>query len=101
MNEYWYLCLACFILLLLPFWYRGEQTGVNLTMWSDCILCMFQDLAMAGTRVGTVYSENSDLIEALDQLGCFHGVPGPTQHQVSQLLRDRGTALCVTFIYAP
>ncbi|KAI5626922.1 1-aminocyclopropane-1-carboxylate synthase-like protein 1 isoform X1, partial [Silurus asotus] len=47
-----------------------------------------KDFAMAGVRVGTVYSENSDLIEAIDQLGYFHGVPGPTQHQVSQLLKD-------------
>lgn len=46
---------------------------------------------MAGMRLGTLYSENSDLIEALIQLGCFHGVAGPTQHQVSQLLKDRGT----------
>ncbi|KAF7702198.1 1-aminocyclopropane-1-carboxylate synthase-like protein 1 [Silurus meridionalis] len=47
-----------------------------------------KDFAMAGVRVGTVYSENRDLIEAIDQLGYFHGVPGPTQHQVSQLLKD-------------
>lgn len=45
---------------------------------------------MAGIRLGTIYSENTELIEALDQLGCFHGVPGPTQHQVSQLLKDQG-----------
>ncbi|KAK3526567.1 hypothetical protein QTP70_030700 [Hemibagrus guttatus] len=48
-----------------------------------------KDFAMAGMRLGTLYSENSDLIEALVQLGCFHGVAGPTQHQVSQLLKDR------------
>ncbi|KAK2834385.1 hypothetical protein Q7C36_015086 [Tachysurus vachellii] len=48
-----------------------------------------KDFAMAGMRLGTLYSENSDLIEALIQLGCFHGVAGPTQHQVSQLLKDR------------
>lgn len=46
---------------------------------------------MAGVRVGTVYSENCDLIEALGRLGYFHGLAGPTQHQVSQLLKDRGT----------
>lgn len=49
-----------------------------------------KDFAMAGVRVGTVYSENSDVIEALDHLGTLHGVSGPTQHQVSQLLKDRG-----------
>ncbi|KAM9495770.1 1-aminocyclopropane-1-carboxylate synthase-like protein 1 isoform 1-T3 [Clarias gariepinus] len=48
-----------------------------------------KDFALSGVRVGTVYSENSDLIEALDHLGTFHGVAGPTQHQVSQLLKDR------------
>ncbi|TRY87234.1 hypothetical protein DNTS_031748 [Danionella cerebrum] len=48
-----------------------------------------KDFAMAGMRVGVVYSENKDLVQALDQLGCFHGVPGPTQYQVTQLLRDR------------
>ncbi|TSK45823.1 1-aminocyclopropane-1-carboxylate synthase-like protein 1 [Bagarius yarrelli] len=48
-----------------------------------------KDFAMAGMRLGTLYSENNDLIEALVQLGCFHGVSGPTQHQVSQLLKDR------------
>lgn len=53
-------------------------------------LCV-QDFAMAGMRLGTLYSENSDLIEALVQLGCFHGIPGPTQYQVSQLLKDQGT----------
>lgn len=60
---------------------------------SHCDLTVFcvQDLAMAGVRVGTVYSENSDLIEALDQLGCFHGIAGPTQHQALQLLKDQGT----------
>uniref|UniRef100_A0A8C1H530 Aminotransferase class I/classII large domain-containing protein n=1 Tax=Cyprinus carpio carpio TaxID=630221 RepID=A0A8C1H530_CYPCA len=48
-----------------------------------------KDFAMAGMRVGMVYSENRDLVQALDQLGCFHGVPGPTQYQMAQLLRDR------------
>lgn len=48
-----------------------------------------KDFAMAGMRVGTIYSENKDLVQALDQLGCFHGVPGPTQYQMAQLLRDR------------
>ncbi|XP_072525840.1 1-aminocyclopropane-1-carboxylate synthase-like protein 1 isoform X2 [Salminus brasiliensis] len=48
-----------------------------------------KDFAMAGLRVGTLYSENSDLVQALDQLGSFHGVAGPTQFQVAQLLGDR------------
>ncbi|XP_007228200.3 1-aminocyclopropane-1-carboxylate synthase-like protein 1 [Astyanax mexicanus] len=48
-----------------------------------------KDFAMAGLRVGTLYSENRDLVHALEQLGCFHGVSGPTQLQVAQLLKDR------------
>ncbi|XP_048828736.1 1-aminocyclopropane-1-carboxylate synthase-like protein 1 [Brienomyrus brachyistius] len=48
-----------------------------------------KDFAAAGIRVGVLYSENRDMIEALDQVASFHGVPGPSQHQVAQLLRDR------------
>ncbi|XP_062317926.1 1-aminocyclopropane-1-carboxylate synthase-like protein 1 [Osmerus eperlanus] len=48
-----------------------------------------KDFAMAGMRVGTLYTQNQDLVEALDQMGAFHGVPGPIQHQVAQLLQDR------------
>ncbi|KAM3870463.1 1-aminocyclopropane-1-carboxylate synthase-like protein 1 [Diretmus argenteus] len=51
---------------------------------------MSKDFAMAGIRIGTLYTENRDLVEALGQLGAFHGVPGSTQHQVAQLLQDRG-----------
>ncbi|XP_072291273.1 1-aminocyclopropane-1-carboxylate synthase-like protein 1 [Eucyclogobius newberryi] len=58
-----------------------ERTHV---MWG-----MSKDFAMAGIRIGTLYSENRGLVEALAQLGSFHGIPGPTQHQVAQLLRDR------------
>lgn len=50
---------------------------------------MGKDFAMAGIRIGTLYSENRELLEAMAQLGCFHGIPGPTQLQVVQLLRDR------------
>uniref|UniRef100_A0A3Q3XC79 Aminotransferase class I/classII large domain-containing protein n=1 Tax=Mola mola TaxID=94237 RepID=A0A3Q3XC79_MOLML len=48
-----------------------------------------KDFAMAGFRIGTLYTENSHLVEAVAQLGSFHGVSGTTQHQVAQLLRDR------------
>ncbi|XP_037623548.1 1-aminocyclopropane-1-carboxylate synthase-like protein 1 [Sebastes umbrosus] len=50
---------------------------------------MSKDFAMAGIRLGTLYTENRDLVEALAQLGPFHGVSGTTQHQVAQLLHDR------------
>lgn len=46
---------------------------------------------MAGIRIGTLHSENRDIVEALAKLGSFHGISGITQHQVAQLLQDRGT----------
>lgn len=45
---------------------------------------------MAGIRVGTLYTESRDLVEAVAKLGAFHGLPGTTQKQVAQLLQDRG-----------
>ncbi|XP_060932320.1 1-aminocyclopropane-1-carboxylate synthase-like protein 1 [Limanda limanda] len=48
-----------------------------------------KDFASSGMRVGTLHSENRHLVEALGQLGSFHGISGPTQHQVAQLLQDR------------
>ncbi|KAI3371478.1 hypothetical protein L3Q82_024065 [Scortum barcoo] len=50
---------------------------------------MSKDFAMAGIRMGTLYTENRDLVEALAQLGSFHGISGTTQHQVARLLQDR------------
>lgn len=46
---------------------------------------------MAGIRVGTLYTENREVVEAMAKLGAFHGLPGTTQKQVAQLLQDRGT----------
>lgn len=51
---------------------------------------------MAGIRVGTLYSESRDLLEAVAKLGAFHGIPGTTQRQVAQLLQDRGTNTEIT-----
>lgn len=51
---------------------------------------------MAGIRVGTLYSESRDLVEAVAKLGAFHGIPGTTQRQVAQLLQDRGTNTEIT-----
>uniref|UniRef100_A0A8C5E5P8 1-aminocyclopropane-1-carboxylate synthase-like protein 1 n=1 Tax=Gouania willdenowi TaxID=441366 RepID=A0A8C5E5P8_GOUWI len=48
-----------------------------------------KDFAMSGFRIGTLYTENQDIVDALVHLGCFHGVPGTAQHQVAQLLKDR------------
>lgn len=50
---------------------------------------MSKDFAMSGIRVGMLYTENRDLVEALAQLGAFHTVSGITQHQVAQMLQDR------------
>uniref|UniRef100_UPI0037E839FD 1-aminocyclopropane-1-carboxylate synthase-like protein 1 n=1 Tax=Semicossyphus pulcher TaxID=241346 RepID=UPI0037E839FD len=50
---------------------------------------MSKDFAMSGIRVGTLYTENRDVVEAIAQVGLFHSVSGITQHQVAQLLRDR------------
>nr|XP_033940635.1 1-aminocyclopropane-1-carboxylate synthase-like protein 1 isoform X1 [Pseudochaenichthys georgianus] len=50
---------------------------------------MTKDFALAGFRIGTLYTENRDLVEALAQLGSFHGISGTTQRQVAQLLQDR------------
>ncbi|XP_077452937.1 1-aminocyclopropane-1-carboxylate synthase-like protein 1 [Stigmatopora argus] len=48
-----------------------------------------KDFAMAGIRLGTLYTENQYLVKALSQLGSFHGISGTTQHQVANLLQDR------------
>ncbi|KAG5839061.1 hypothetical protein ANANG_G00200930 [Anguilla anguilla] len=50
---------------------------------------MSKDFAAAGLRMGVVYSQNQDFVLALAQLAFCHGIPGPSQHQVAQLLRDR------------
>ncbi|XP_041131372.1 1-aminocyclopropane-1-carboxylate synthase-like protein 1 isoform X4 [Polyodon spathula] len=48
-----------------------------------------KDFAASGLRVGTLYSENKHVIDALGQMAYFHGVPGTTQQQVARLLHDR------------
>lgn len=53
---------------------------------------------MAGIRVGTLYTESRDLVEAVAKLGAFHGIPGTTQKQVAQLLQDRGMNSCISII---
>ncbi|MGH0152644.1 UNVERIFIED_CONTAM: hypothetical protein FKN15_022190 [Acipenser sinensis] len=49
-----------------------------------------KDFAASRLRVGTLYSENKHVIDALGQMAYFHRVPGTTQHQVAHLLHDRG-----------
>lgn len=62
--------------------------------------CHFQDFAMAGIRIGTLYTDNRDLVEALAKLGSFHGIPGTTQHQVARLLQDRGMDPSISWAFA-
>ncbi len=45
---------------------------------------------MSGIRIGTLYTENDDVVQALGKLGPFHSLPGIVQHQVAQLFQDRG-----------
>lgn len=51
---------------------------------------LLQDFAVSGIRFGTLYTENQDVANAVASLCYFHGVCGPVQHKVAQLLRDRG-----------
>ncbi|XP_032804894.2 1-aminocyclopropane-1-carboxylate synthase-like protein 1 [Petromyzon marinus] len=53
-------------------------------MWS-----LSKDFAASGLRVGVLYTENRDVIRALGKVAYVHGVPGPLQYSVSQILRDR------------
>ncbi|XP_049681752.1 1-aminocyclopropane-1-carboxylate synthase-like protein 1 isoform X2 [Accipiter gentilis] len=48
-----------------------------------------KDFAVSGIRFGTLYTENQDVANAVASLCYFHGVCGPVQHKVAQLLRDR------------
>lgn len=56
-------------------------------------LCLLQDFAVSGIRFGTLYTENQDVANAVASLCYFHGVCGPVQHKVAQLLRDRGKSV--------
>ncbi|XP_029438787.1 1-aminocyclopropane-1-carboxylate synthase-like protein 1 [Rhinatrema bivittatum] len=48
-----------------------------------------KDFAMSGIRFGTLYTENQDVSNAVASLCYFHGVCGPIQHKIAQLLHDR------------
>ncbi|NWU91919.1 1A1L1 protein, partial [Upupa epops] len=48
-----------------------------------------KDFAVSGIRFGTLYTENQEVANAVASLCYFHGVCGPVQHKVAQLLRDR------------
>ncbi|XP_069479420.1 1-aminocyclopropane-1-carboxylate synthase-like protein 1 isoform X2 [Ambystoma mexicanum] len=48
-----------------------------------------KDFAVSGIRFGTLYSQNKDVCNGVASLCYFHGVCGPTQYKIAQLLRDR------------
>ncbi|XP_018410417.1 PREDICTED: 1-aminocyclopropane-1-carboxylate synthase-like protein 1 [Nanorana parkeri] len=48
-----------------------------------------KDFAVSGVRFGTLYSQNQDVCNGVASLCYFHGVCGPVQYMMAQLLRDR------------
>ncbi|XP_061466803.1 1-aminocyclopropane-1-carboxylate synthase-like protein 1 isoform X1 [Rhineura floridana] len=48
-----------------------------------------KDFAVSGIRFGTLYTLNQDVANAVASLCYFHGVCGPVQYKIAQLLRDR------------
>lgn len=94
-HVMWGMSKVCIVTMRLSFSTRFSPISLS---WSDRFpltsvfkwLWLFQDFAMSGIRVGTLYTENRDLVEAMAQLGAFHTISGITQHQVAQMLRDRG-----------
>ncbi|XP_068117332.1 1-aminocyclopropane-1-carboxylate synthase-like protein 1 isoform X2 [Hyperolius riggenbachi] len=48
-----------------------------------------KDFAVSGIRFGTLYSTNQDVCNGVASLCYFHGVCGPIQFKIAQLMRDR------------
>ncbi|KAH0620776.1 hypothetical protein JD844_021533 [Phrynosoma platyrhinos] len=48
-----------------------------------------KDFAISGIRFGTLYTLNQDVISAVASLCYLHGISGPIQYKLAQLLRDR------------
>ncbi|KAG7252944.1 hypothetical protein CRUP_016737 [Coryphaenoides rupestris] len=68
---------------------QGDGGGLPDPQRTHVMWGFSKDFAMAGVRLGTLYTENKDVMEALCQLAYLHGVPGSTQHQMTRLLQDR------------
>lgn len=101
-----------------PLWLAGFGLGSSgSSCWKDQVssnripvvrynkvvsLCLLQDFAVSGIRFGTLYTENQDVANAVASLCYFHGVCGPIQHKVAQLLRDRGESVapCTIFCHS-
>ncbi|NXU55938.1 1A1L1 protein, partial [Turnix velox] len=48
-----------------------------------------KDFGMSGIRVGVLHTKNPEIQKAVNELVVFHSCPGPVQHILCQLLRDR------------
>ncbi|XP_025027874.1 1-aminocyclopropane-1-carboxylate synthase-like protein 1 isoform X2 [Python bivittatus] len=48
-----------------------------------------KDFAASGIRFGTLYTLNQDVIKGVASFGYLHGICGPMQYKIAQLLRDR------------
>uniref|UniRef100_A0A669QSX1 Aminotransferase class I/classII large domain-containing protein n=1 Tax=Phasianus colchicus TaxID=9054 RepID=A0A669QSX1_PHACC len=48
-----------------------------------------KDFGMSGIRVGVLYTRNHEIQKAVNQLAVFHSCPGPVQHILTQVLKDR------------
>ncbi|XP_015709027.2 1-aminocyclopropane-1-carboxylate synthase-like protein 1 [Coturnix japonica] len=48
-----------------------------------------KDFGMSGIRVGVLYTRNHAVQKAVNQLAVFHSCPGPVQHVLTQILKDR------------
>jgi aspartate/methionine/tyrosine aminotransferase len=52
------------------------------------IYALSKDFGASGMRVGILYTQNEDLLEALPSVNIFTCVPGPIQYLVAELLTD-------------
>ncbi|XP_069816744.1 1-aminocyclopropane-1-carboxylate synthase-like protein 1 isoform X2 [Dendropsophus ebraccatus] len=48
-----------------------------------------KDFGMSGLRVGVLYTQNKHVLHSMGRLAILHQCPGPIQHMVYQVLRDR------------
>lgn len=78
---------------------QGSSNRIPVFLCNKVVsLCLLQDFAVSGIRFGTLYTENQDVANAVASLCYFHGVCGPVQHKVAQLLRDRGESVAPCMI---
>lgn len=88
-------------------WVRGREIEQS-SDWVERLVCAvmlqlltpisLQDFAVSGIRFGTLYTENQEVACAVSSLCYFHGVCGPVQYKIAQLLRDRGESKVVAVV---